>query len=918
MIMIEYVQKWLAQNGNPEVCLLEDIKESFKIKKPVKYLLNHSLTTMLAINNSDESPYSVNYTPNWNYGRLNAEWGTVTHKQSDAEDAIYCFYIDLDKKFSPTYKTKSMEEYKKYILSTIQEMQWKPQYLIQTGWGFHLYMYVNPNEVYQIWERFKSEFKEIQEYFASAFEWWDDSVHWMQKLMRLPFTNHWKTWTKIPLKAYEIIYTDILSPDSIEYGHAELKEITSPDQITLEWKYTLTLQWLELFVDNQKKPKMTKKYKEFIESPITQQVNALSFQDIFKRIWEYPRMYQDKQYKFVLDGANINLIIDWAKKLTDWYKLWIDKNIVKNFSWMHSKEERPCGKVRDFLRWYFSDMVEMGNFLEKEYNINISWWEYYMKLPADRWEITFMNNCVIYNYWEKTSKGWIIQQKLFDVPVIIKGIVRTNFEMKWESEDENVYYLLTVKQNNWTEKHLRITYQADRKRFNNAYWWKGLRFSWWENDLNEFYNAIDKAAASWVVREFEYIYLNWYYKQFYVIWDDMYDWYWNPIDIDETNIVLETQKIPRFRPEKKCTMWEFWDMLRKLFNDRESILSYLCFVSELLWTKFRQPILAWKKQQIIIPWLFLSWPSKTWKSTLITILKNGFTLDWDARRLSALGTSDQPLKQWATDDFILHLEEYTWASKNHDRSNLLREILNKGESQRWLQDGSNVVYKYKSNLVLDWEQAPGAESVTNRLVFIPMELEWRIGNEDLLENITQYSYFNDFMSTLYNLELDTVHSAFLAAQKRLIKLGIRDRYSMIYAYLLCVNEWFNIFFEDEVVKAIKDNMNIRSVVDWNKSVLSSLLSEIITTRRINPTQLDTEEWYNILVPLPDDILQTRQVDLIIIYKTYWSERIEINWNILVLKLNSKDKSEQNIKLYNTVAMYSRSFQKTTFLDIDGI
>jgi hypothetical protein len=100
--------------------------------------------------------------------------------------------------------------------------------------------------------------------------------------------------------------------------------------------------------------------------------------------------------------------------------------------------------------------------------------------------------------------------------------------------------------------------------------------------------------------------------------------------------------------------------------------------------------------------------------------------------------------------------------------------------------------------------------------------------------------------------------------------------------------------------------------------LSSLLSEIITTRRINPTQIDTDEWYNILVPLPDEVLQTRQVDLIIIYKTYWSDRVEINGNTLVLKLNSKDKSEQNIKLYNTVAMYSRSFQKTTFLDIDGI
>ena len=916
--MNEYVQRWLAQNGNPEVCLLKDIKDPFTIKKPVNMWINYSITNMLAINDNEESPYSVNYTPNWNYGRLNAEWGPVTHKSEDAEDAIYCFYIDLDKKISPTYKTKSMEEYKKYILKTIQEMQWKPQYLIQSGWGFHLYMYVKPDEVYQVWERFRAEFTEMQEAFASAFEWWDDSTHWMQKLMRLPFTNHWKTWQKIPLKAYEIEYTDVLSPDSIEYWHAELKEITKPEQITLQWKFCLTLAWLELFWDNQKKPKMTKKYKEFIESPITQQVNALSFEDIFKRLWEYPRTYKDQQYKFVLDGANINLIIDWAKKKTDWYKLRIDKNIVKNFSRMHDKEERPCGRVRDFLRWYFPNMVDMWNFLEKEYNINISWWEYYMKLPADRWEITFMNNCVIYNYWEKTNKGWLIQQKLFDVPIIIKWIVKTNFEMRWESEDENVYYLLTIKQNDWTEKQLRITYQADRKRFNNAYGWKGLRFSWWENDLNEFYNAIDKAAASWVVRRFEYIYMNWYYKTFYVIGDDMYDWYGNLIDIEETNIVLETQKIPRFRPEKECTMWEFGDMLRKLFIDRECILSFLCFVVELLGSKFRQPILTGKKQQVIIPWLMLSGPSKAWKSTLITILKNGFTLDGEARRLSALGTSDQPLKQSASDDFILHLEEYTWANKNKDRSNLLREILNKWESQRWTQDWSNIVYKYKANLILDWEQAPAAESVINRLVFIPMELEWRIGNEELLERISEYNYFKDFMSTLYNLDIENVHTEFFSAQKRLIKMWIKDRYSMLYAFLLCVNDWFNIFFENDVIQAIKDNMNMWDVVDGSKSILSSLLSDIITTRRISPTQLDTDNWYNILIPLPDEVLQTRKVDLVIIYKTYWAERIEINWNTLIIKISSTDKSKENIKLYNTIAMFSRAFQKSTFLDIDTI
>lgn len=141
---------------------------------------------------------------------------------------------------------------------------------------------------------------------------------------------------------------------------------------------------------------------------------------------------------------------------------------------------------------------------------------------------------------------------------------------------------------------------------------------------------------------------------------------------------------------------------------------------------------------------------------------------------------------------------------------------------------------------------------------------------------------------------------------------------MLYAYLLCVNDWFNIFFEDDVIQAIKDNMNMWDVVDGSKSILSSLLSDIITTRRISPTQIDTDNWYNILIPLPDEVLQTRKVDLVIIYRTYWAERIEINWNTLIIKISSTDKSKENIKLYNTIAMFSRAFQKSTFLDIDTI
>jgi hypothetical protein len=44
---------------------------------------------------------------------------------------------------------------------------------------------------------------------------------------------------------------------------------------------------------------------------------------------------------------------------------------------------------------------------------------------------------------------------------------------------------------------------------------------------------------------------------------------------------------------------------------------------------------------------------------LLTILKNGAEITLDARKYSITGTSAQPLKQAATDDFILHVEEFT-------------------------------------------------------------------------------------------------------------------------------------------------------------------------------------------------------------------------------------------------------------------
>jgi hypothetical protein len=91
---------------------------------------------------------------------------------------------------------------------------------------------------------------------------------------------------------------------------------------------------------------------------------------------------------------------------------------------------------------------------------------------------------------------------------------------------------------------------------------------------------------------------------------------------------------------------------------------------------------------------------------------------------------------------------------------------------------------------------------------------------------------------------------------------------MIYAFILCVNEWFNIYLETDLVAAIKENLELSASVDNSQSPLSTLLSDIITKNKIRPTKQDVDDGYNIIVPLPREIINTRKFDLVSIIKKY--------------------------------------------------
>jgi len=443
-------------------------------------------------------------------------------------------------------------------------------------------------------------------------------------------------------------------------------------------------------------------------------------------------------------------------------------------------------------------------------------------------------------------------------------------------------------------------------------------FLQWEFDLIDFYDAIERATRTNIIREYSHIYLNWYYKEWYVLWEKVFQPNWEEKEIIDEPIVIDTQTILHIPITKEKEVWQYWEQLRTVFTDRECMLAYVTFIALLMWDKFWKPALGWDWQQIILPWLFMSGITKSGKSTMVNLLLNWFGLSWDCRKYSIKGTTLQPLKQSATDDFILHREEFTWDIWN-DKETIVRDVLNKTKTARWLMDWTNNHYIYRSSLIIDWEQLPESESVVNRCVTIPFMLEDRIGTQQLLRAFVWVWYRKDFIKKLYEIDVNTVKSDFEKAQDRCIANWIQDRYSMMYAFLLCVNNWFNIYVEDELIKAIKENFEQFNTINSTLTPFAKLLSDMIDTKKVWATLSNTEDWWWIaILPIPTDEFAKRQADIMWVLKKYWRKHISIrgcNMIITVWDLNNEDDVWKD--LFNYIILYAGKMRRVNYLDINN-
>ena len=916
--MENIINAWFSLFGNPWWFLLPEKADPWIKEKwaSINWKQYWSLRDSLDINS--KSRYWLFFTPNWNLWNKNVPWADVVRTADDAEEYLSCIWVDCDKKESKTwYASKSNEEYWEYIRKTLEENAFRAHYVVKSGWWWHLYCFVKPEDRKELWKISKDDLKILETTIASMFDWWDPASISMAKLLRVPTSMHWKH--------VEWFQTELYKTRVDDNWKLHFDLVTSPDQITLEWLAMPSAKWVIQFIEDQKKPKLsvTKDQKWMITDSRTKQVDSLNIEEIINHLEKYPRLNDNwEKVIFRTNWDRIWFLVNWRRVSTDWYRINKAKNYVNNFS-MFSMEQRPIWEPFSFLYYYFrKDVAKMNEFLSEEFGMQfLDEWgtNTFLKVNTDNGIIFFQEDWVYYRSaklsWKKTEE---INEKLFDSPFMIKWLCRTRYDKKWETDSNNMYLVISLLDREETDpENTILEIYSSAQKFNDAYQKRWLTFMKDDKLLREFYSWMKKGWQQWIIKKYDFKYLNWYYEDFYLEWDRTYDYQWEQIDRTNLPIVFQNPDIEHCIIEKEVTMSEYWELLRTIFVDKEAMLAYVTFIALAIWDKFWSTYLNWDEQQIILPWLILSWHTKSWKSTLVNYLLNGFWLSSVAKKKSVKGTTLQPLKQMATDDFPMHREEFTWEI-GLEKENLIRDVLNKTRTARWMLDWSNAEYIYRAWLILDWERLPESESVVNRCVSIPMNPEWRIGTPKTLRALERVGYKKDFIRSLYNLDITRVKDDFRAAQDTCYENWIPDRYSMMYWFLVCVNRWFNIYFEDELLEQIKNNLQDQDEIQRENTVLAMLLNDLCIQYHVKPMYMPNQDDFKITIPVPNAYARQKQTDILDIISKYWKQRVA--WKKWTLSINLfskwKDDTPEREEIYNTFAMYRQYMQEARFSDIN--
>jgi hypothetical protein len=208
---------------------------------------------------------------------------------------------------------------------------------------------------------------------------------------------------------------------------------------------------------------------------------------------------------------------------------------------------------------------------------------------------------------------------------------------------------------------------------------------------------------------------------------------------------------------------------------------------------------VWKDQLRIpiYPALLFTGTTGKWKSTIVDVMKSYAGYFGKSRELS-LGwrsTSPQPVRQAATDNSILFLEELTWMV-NPSTEQAVRWIINRDVGSIGIAAGKNAVYNFRSPILALWQRTFTEDSINNRFMILDMDHQKKRWDQKDLNDIKMYSCYKSIYDKYYK-NPNLIKSLYWKYSQKLIESDLMHRARDVVIFLFIMNEflWIDIPFE---------------------------------------------------------------------------------------------------------------------------
>lgn len=771
----------------PVVEFLKEWDKAIKTKIDTDVYYAHE--AMLEMNKTD--PVGLFFTPNWEYPQYTIGRSKLWVRKSDNTKQKYnALYVDFDYRHS-SQKNKDIftrEQYRDLIVE-----QWfsiikiKPTFVVETKNWFHVYRLIDESARRKIeWINYRA----LNRYFWEIM--WDigadtDSAA-INKLMRVPWAIQWKYDTPFTTKLW--------------YVDSEF-QLTEQEQSIIEYltesDINKSVDWIK---KNSKEYAVVK--KEFSS----------------RNDWYYSARLDDITIPVLFDALAISSIykgpkytlqwsaiyIDWVK--TDWYKYHRGKDFVHCFSmWFHDIDERPRGNAISFMyhlfkkNWSTVDEFVREAFLFSIYKVfeNADLENINETKISRSWKSVIFSDLWVFLEWEINSgkKSDHYKSAVINQPMQFLGVWKSKISKMWsESDEERPLFLFK----RW-EQTFEIESCFSEMDFNKKYQKKNITFVGWDIAVKHVFEILSSSDEA---KKLNIISDSWHHGHCIVIWWKLVHGYLN-----ENDYIIPDTEPPEDINKKEIDIYDLFKKITVCFGEKITALVMLSTVS-LYGMNIRSDI--W---MIVFPAMFIWGRTKSWKSTLAKIMKHMIWFSDRYRRYAVNSITPQPLSVASTSNCLLHLEEFT-NIQNPQIENLLRNIINRDKSSRWLTDG-NIHFNHRSPLLLLWESLPTADSLQNRLMLVRLDWKHDASNVDLIYELERYTCV-EFIKAFYEaVDRNELAKWYYEWVSRMRQAGMDWRWCEVYWFLYTINKQMWLIDQDLLVDYSIENYNSMNMnnVQWD-------------------------------------------------------------------------------------------------------